>query len=1140
MMPTFRFGFGAGAGAALVLCAAALPAQQTMHRAPAAAVLAQTTNEGLVTLSLRDVTLKTALVEISQQSGVMLAYSERVVPLAKRVSISVTRVPVIDALRQVLAGTDVLVRPTAAGKIALVKDAAGEQDADGIVRGTVTDAATKRPLLGARVSIPALKTSVPAGAAGTFTLSIPAGTYTIQVQLLGYAPQTRKVTLKARDSVRADFALTAVASRLQEVITTGAGQRKKFEVGNSVGTINADSVMQNTPIRNLSDLLNGRVAGTQVSSTSGAVGSGSSIRIRGVSSVTASSDPIIIIDGIRADAGFSQAISGSTAGGNTSMIPAFFDQRSAGVNQQTGNPSSSRLNDIDPESIETIEVLKGPSAATLYGSDAANGVIVITTKRGHAGPTRWSVFGQRGVSTMHASFMDAWYGWGTYPTQPGRTDCPIATAALGLCTIDSVTHYNPLNHHDTSPLGTGSSTRLGMQVSGGSAQVQYFLGGTYNDEQGLEKLSPFDTRAFLDARGGTPLPDWVKTPNTFNTFNLNSKLTAQLASVADVALSTAYIREYHRDDLANSFILASTSSLGYFDPATGGWGTTYSPRDSYLTRSNESVNRGTAGLTGNWRPTSFLSGHVTAGGDYTSRVDDALQPTNILPGITGQRGKSDGSTLVRTLDAGGTLDLPLNVQFRSRTSVGGQYTRTDQDGVSARGYNLPNGSDVLNDAEQRYVSEFHSASAVAGWYIDETLSLNDRLFVTGAVRGDASSSFGRNAQTVLYPKLNASWLVSQEPMFPKLPGLSSLRLRAALGHAGVQPAVDARFRSFKGSDSYFNGTSYPGIIVSTIGNTQLLPERSTESEGGFDLGLWDERLSLEATMYRKVTRDALISRPLPPSAGLTSRQENIGKVENRGLELSLTARPIVTEPVNWTMVVNVSQNRNRLVTLGPTALPASTQFNATEENRYVAGYPLNGYWDRPILAYSDVNHDGLIDTTEIRLSDSLVYRGQPFPKATVSMRNDVSLFSGWMSIGLGLDYTGGLTQRNDALYQQCSLMRCQFAVDPSIDLRTQAFAAAGLSDHTVVADASTWMFLEHTSYLRLSELSFTFTAPARLTRALRARSASISLMGRNLALWSSYRGADPDVNTIISGNQLSDQGGVPQPRDWSIRVNLGF
>lgn len=1080
--------------------------------------------ERLVSLALHNVTLESALLEIGNQAGVVIAYGDRVVPVNRRVTVVAERVPVMKALQLVLRGTDVVATVSPNGKIVLQQQTTSQDSTHGALTGHVTDVTKKRVLSQVRISVEGTKRAVLTDEKGSYVLAgVPPGRYLVTARLLGYVVTERTVTIDAKGAV-ADFALVEVPARLQEVVTTGAGDRQRLEVGNSIATINADSVVPTTPIRNLSDLLNGRAPGVQVLSSGGTVGAGSRIRIRGVSSVLTTSDPIVIVDGVRVDAAYSTPglFTGSNSVADNTLVRDV--------------PVTSRLNDIDPESIESIDILKGPSASTLYGSDAANGVIVIKTKNGRPGPTRWSVYGTRGNTHMDAKFLDVGRAWGEDIGSPTTPSCTLVLLATKACTQDSVTYYNPLNYKYTSPFGTGQSNLLGAQVSGGNTQTQYYLGGDYDDEQGMLTLPPFDMSKYLAANHGQQPPDWMVHPNVLNALHLTSKLTTQLGSSANVGVSADVDRQYHRDtpEGPTGIIASSYSSLGYRDSVGLGWGQR-SPGLIFHQLVNDKVSRASGGLNGNWHPNAYLSGQATAGADYTSTGQESLSPADSSLGLTAtNRARTDMTTLVKTANLGLTLDLPVGTRLHWRSSVGGQYIRNDQDGVQVSGSGLTPGSDVINGATTISAAEANSASATAGWYVEEMLGLNERFFVTGALRGDQGSAFGRSAHPILYPKWSASWLLSQEPFFPSVPALSNLRLRAAFGHAGTQPALDARFRSYQNATGEQNGAGTPTIILSTVGNPDLLPERSVELETGLDLGLWNDRVSVEATLYSKKVHNALVTRTLPPSFGITSRTENIGTVSNHGEELSVTARPIVSNLLNWSVTMGYSKNENKLLSLGAKTLPPSVAVYGAPQ--YVVGYPLGGFWDYAIEGYDDANNNGIIEANEIRFSDSLVYDGQPIPKETMSWNTNVGLWSGWVNVAATMTYSGAATQLNEALWSLCDAQRCRYVLDPSTSLADQAYVLAAIP----ASRYSFYGMYEHVSWLRFDELSLTLNVPARLARMAHASTANVSLMGRNLGLWTKYRGADPEVNYLNVGNTSEDPGGVPQTRDWSVRVNLGF
>jgi hypothetical protein len=307
--------------------------------------------------------------------------------------------------------------------------------------------------------------------------------------------------------------------------------------------------------------------------------------------------------------------------------------------------------------------------------------------------------------------------------------------------------------------------------------------------------------------------------------------------------------------------------------------------------------------------------------------------------------------------------------------------------------------------------------------------------------------------------------------------------------------------------------------------------------------MWNDRLTVEATVYRKVTKNALVLSTLPPSFGSYSVQytTNVGRVDNHGVELSIAAQPIVSSLATWNVTFTYSANTNKLIK-GSSAAGNDGGLGANElQQRYVPGYPIAGFWDRPILGYADVNGDGIIELSEIELGDSAVYLGAPYPKADMSLHQTLSLWSGRVSLGVGLDIRDHFTQYNGTI-TNCYVF-CRGLVDPTASFAEQVVAQEALATINPFGGASTQApFVETISWVRLNELSLTYTLPQRMTAAMHARNASVSLMGRNLALWTKYRGADPEVNTNAfgSGPSEADLGGVPQPREWSLRLNLGF
>lgn len=1085
----------------------------------------------LVTLDLRKVTLDEALAEIDRQANLGLSYSPRTVPVDRIVTVRVTQVSARRALDVALDGTDVRVTVSATGQIVLTRDQVAADSVTGSVTGTVIETATKSMITGATVQVMGTKIAQVTKSDGSYRLTgIAEGAHVLRVTRLGYLPKDVNVFVREGKATATQIELTPVPAKLNEVITTASGNQKRVEIGNSVATIQADSVVRNSPIQNLSDLLAGRAPGVQVMTTSGSVGAGSRVRIRGVGGV-GNSDPILIVDGVRMDANYSDYT--GAAGADTKQF-----NRAAPAGGVTRAAASSRLDDIDPNSIESIEVLKGPSAATLYGSDAANGVIVIKTKHGEAGPARWSFTGQRGMMQMKAKFPETYHGFGTSPEYGAGATCTLADLADGNCTsIDSVTHFSPLNNSLTTPFGTGSNMNLGAQVSGGTPQMLYFFSGNVENEVGVLKMPQADVNLLLAQNHGASIPDYAMRPNTFGKQSGQSRFTSNFGSTGTLSLTTLATHQVQANVGDEAIVGAAESGSGNVN-INDGW-SAYGPRPSQIfgPQATSAETRGTVSLDGTYTPFAWLNGHGTIGADYGDRTDNYLalrgdSVYNVYPLGQGQRGRVEGTTTIYSLTVGGTATIPVNNALKMQTAIGMDGQHTYNKALAGQGTNIPAGGTTFNSAGTTTLSESFDQNITAGWYLQEMANINDRLFVTGGFRQDAASTFGKNVAP-LYPKLSVSWLVSQEPFFPHLPAVSNLRFRTAYGHAGTQPSTTGALRTFTPGSAYLNGALVPVSTLNSLGNGNIKPQRGTELEIGGDLSLWDDKYTVEGTFYNKLAKDALISPQVPPSFGyplVLPIQQNVGKVLNTGTEWSITGTPYTSEPLTWDFTVGLSANRNILKSLNKGVYLAN---NGTEV--YAVGYPLSGLWARPILGYKDINGDGIISKGEVIVGDSAVFIGAPSPSREISVTNGVGFLNNRVRVSAMFDYQGGLGQQDQASANM-AYTGARGAVDPKASLAEQAAVVA----YSQYPNNTTWAYDASVSYTRLRELTFSFDLPARWARYFHAQSATFLVLGENLKIWANYTGADPEVNTNPIRNYFQDAGGMPLTRNWSIRLNLGL
>ncbi|MBA2257639.1 MAG: SusC/RagA family TonB-linked outer membrane protein [Acidobacteria bacterium] len=1004
--------------------------------------------------------------------------------------------------------------------------------ATGTVTGVVRSQQAARPVENARVVVVGTSIVVPAGNDGRYTLrGVPAGTATVRVTAIGFGAQERTVSVSAGGTATANFDLSVSAVQLTEVVTTATGQERKREVANDIAQVDASAIVTKGSIATIDQLLTARAPGVQVQPGT-LTGTQGRVRIRGRNSLSLSNDPIYIIDGIRMESS-----TGSSSIGVGGALP-------------------SRGNDLDPDQIEKIEIVKGPSAATLYGTDAANGVIVITTKRGRAGAPRWNIYYESGRIKDRNDYPVAYSLFGrTPPTTPGGAfgaarQCRVVELANATCMQDSLLSFNLFEDPETTPLGTGERGQYGVQVSGGAEAIRYFISGEWEKEIGVYDVPRFDVARLDSTLGGIRFEQ--RRPNAMQRGNFRANLNVALGDRGDIAVSTNYITGDQRlpqtDNNTTGLLSSAYGGPGFKNNGNTSLGfplmgyRAFTPGDVFQETVTQQIDRFIGGLSPTWRPTTWLNARGNFGIDFTSRVDaDLCRRANCSDFGTSREGfKVNNRTrfVQYTADASATANIRPRDWLSSKTTVGFQYFRNNFERNGASGTNLPPGATVVDAGAVRNADESTSYSVTAGSFIEETLGLRDRLFLTAAVRADNHTAFGRDFDRVFYPKVGFSWVVSEESFFPSTRFIDQLTLRSAYGASGVAAGSNTALAFFVGSRTNFNDTPVPAVLFSAVGNPNLKPERATELEGGFDLVAFGSRMTLGFSGYRKRTRDALIQRLLPGSAGVAaSRFENIGAVRNVGFETSLDLQLIKNERLGFDLFFGHSINDNEILDLGGVPPIVTALF------RQIEGFPIFGYWQRPLTSFSDANNDGLITVSEITVGDSAVFRGRSLPHYEISFGPGLDLFGERFRVTANFDRKGGYKLYNNTERIRCqSRNNCSGDRNPSASLFEQARVVA-LRDHpSRTLDG----FIEDADFTRWRELAVTYNVPTGLLGRSRvgAERASITFAARNLALWTKYTGIDPESAYFEgggAGNEVAqDFQTAPPPTYYTIRFNFGF
>jgi TonB-linked SusC/RagA family outer membrane protein len=995
----------------------------------------------------------------------------------------------------------------------------------GTVTGQVTDAATGQAVPAAQINIVGTNLGRLSDAEGRFTITgVSAGNVQVRVLRVGYAEQKKPATVSAGQSTTVDFALNAVSIQLAPIVTTATGEQRRLEVANAIAEIKADSLVATRPVANMTDLLTARAPGVQVL-PGNMTGTGARVRIRGSNSLSLSNDPIYIIDGIRMEA----------ASGSSSI--------------SIGGSLPSRVMDVNPEDIESIEIVKGPPAATLYGTDAASGVIVIRTKRGRVGAPQWSTYIEQGAIVDRNEYPMAYTNAGRLqPSGAATNSCFVSRIAAGTCRSDSLRRFNLFEDDETTPLGTGHRQQYGLQVRGGSDLVRYYASGEWEDEVGVLQIPDFDVRR-MGARNIGILDEWNR-PNAKRRWSGRANIDLVASSKLDLGLRTGYTSSKQRlpqTDNNTTGLLSSAFGGPGFKYNTGlfsSLGDTlygyriYTPGEMFQETVEQEINRFIGGLNANWRPTSWLSTRGNFGVDFTSRVDSDLcrfgTCVNFATNRDGFRENNRARFFQYTVDVSGTASFQPLATLTSRTTVGVQYFNENFERNGARGEVLPPGSTSITAGAIQFADERGDPARTLGAFLEQHFGWRDVLFVTGAVRLDDNSAFGADFDAVVYPKFSLSWVASDEAFFPKPSWLDLLRLRTAVGASGRRPGTADAQRYFTGNLVRTDDAEIPGFTLSALGNRTLKPEWTQEVEVGADANFLRGRFSVELTYYNKSSRDALVQRILPASLGTDStwRFENLGKVRNWGWEGFVSAQVFDTPRFGWDISLSGSHNSNELVDLGDVPPIIGNTISQKE------GYPLNGYWHRRITGYTDADRDGMIDVNEVTVTDTAEFLGYSIPRRELVLNTGVDLFSKRIRLAALFDHKGGHKLYNNTERIRCqSRNNCRGLMDPSAPLFEQARVIA-LRDHP---SRSVEGYIEDASFTRFREVSVSFTAPeVWASRLFRSNRAILTLSARNLKTWTDYTGLDPESNYNTLTDVPADFQTTPPPTVFMARISVDF
>lgn len=974
------------------------------------------------------------------------------------------------------------------------------------VTGTVTDAEADEALPGVSVIVEGTDIGTVTDTNGEYEISVPADRNVLLFSFVGYS--TQEVEIDGRQEI--NIQLSADLIGLDELVVTGpAAGTERRSLGNTVTSIQTDVGVELGQAGDMQSLINARAPGVVIQPGTGMVGSGSRIRVRGVSSFSLSNEPIVYVDGIRVD-------------NNNQSGPAV---------QGFGSSVINRLNDFNPEDIDNIEILKGPAAATMYGTEASNGVIQIHTKSGlRDSEPEFSFTTRQGVNYFQNK-EDRMYT--NYWTDPDGE-------------VHSLNLVESERERGTPIFQPGHLQRYNLSVGGGTEDLRYYISGNYQNENGVEPtnhLEKFGGRMNLHLQA----TDDFDVSGTLG-ITSGSTFLAREAGTGGVTWGAYFSTPAHLEE-----------NLPDDAPARRGYRSFTS--DAYYEYDDfQDLTRVTGSVQLNYRPTDWNSHRLSYGLDHlTEDNQTVLENSPVLrefsPTSEGFKSVNLRDVNTQTVDYNTELMFDLNPAINSRTTAGVQFYRSFTKNISAFGddFVVP-GLRAVTAAIDDQGSESYLEERTLGIFAQQQFNYFDRLYFTAGVRADDNSAFGEDFDIVLYPSLSTSWVVSDEPFFD-VDLISSLRLRAAYGQTGQQPGFFDALRTFQG----IRGQGGVGAVTTgAVGNPELGPERSTEFETGFDVGFMDEMFSFDFTYYNTTTRDAILARDVAPSTGFAGDIfVNVGELANDGFEASLNANPIREDRYGLDFTVSLSRNNTEVIDTGledQDRIVHSAAFGIEHRE----GMPMSGIYMPKLL---EVTESPLDDDGNLRPADELHniavcegedggsvpcwdadgnfqapqrFIGQSLPEWEGAVSTTIRFLGNFRFYAM-MDYKLGHHKwdYNEEVRGLFNVLPAQH-IPEDFSHRENLVARnfRTFSDNAPAAD-----------FARLRELSLSYELPVELVEDFGLNSASLTVTGRNLLTITGYPGMEPEAMFMGGGRGgfgAIEQNALPQLQQVVGSLNIRF
>ena len=1023
------------------------------------------------------------------------------------------------------------------------------------IKGKVTDGGGNG-VPGVTVRLDGTNSGTNTNVDGDYSLSTvaKAGNYKLSFSSIGFANSSQSVAIGAQTTITANATLQDATNNLDEVVVVGGGLKaERRQLGNAINSVSA-AQLEKSGTANLVGALQGKVPGAQITQNSGDPAGGMTVRLRGVKSIQGTSDPLYIIDGVIVS-NASSNVSQTALGGQINGV----------------NPSTNRLADINPNDIESINVLSGAAAAAQYGSRAANGVVIISTKRGKSGAPKVTVSTSFNTNELRkkvfVSTFGKQFGWAglrlhtignvsaaQIAANPGTTVSRYVRdgSNFDLATnLVDVTRYDYQDNIFRKAQGTDNN----VSVSGGTDRTQYFVSASYMKNEGIVKgvdFSRYGVRARVEQR----LTNWAKLSaglNYVNSFS-NEKANGNVFySPINSINITNNIWDINQRDAGGNLLAVEPTRVNPLSTI----------EDMTFT---QSVNRTISDVQLNLTPFKGFSVDWVLGVDATSQLGKNFikpYPYQAVAGLPLERypngfaSNATNNTLLFNSDLNIRYERELTQDIKLDLLAGTNYQYQQTDFTRASGENLAPFIETVSGAASTTVTAGYGLSrfVVSGIFGQATVGYKNMLFLTGALRRDGSSIFSPEQTNQTYPKVSASFIAS-DLGFWKNSGLAntvnSAKLRFSYGQAGNLTGLGVYDRFWQFSPSPFLGRStiLPG---GQLANPAVRPERMTETEGGVDLAFLKNKVTLGVSVYNQQISDLVVNRTLAPSSGGSSIVNNVGSMENKGFEVALGLTPLKTKDLTWDLTLIYNQNRNKITSIGGTTATIGLPTPAGAPVFLIPGQSASIFYEFPYARNPDGSlllttqglpqrERGVQNTTDPtqftpqRAADGQpsgafisTVIGNPNPKWTGSLMSNLSYKN--LSFNFLLDAVQGVNVFNADKRTRNNVGIGNIAEEElrGTAPRGSVLALVPISEYRV----------DDGSFVKLREIGLSYSIPKPIKGIDNAR---LSVVGRNLFSWDKYNGYDPETNAGGNSDVLRgiDFGNVPIPRTYQVQLTLSF